>query len=77
MDKTIVLSDAASEAVIKLQKARTALRTTINEYDLCNTNMDIEDGKYLVYNIESICNMLEIVDDYMLDANRKLEQALA
>ena len=77
MDKASVLSDAASEAVVKLQKARTALRTTINEYDLCNTNMDIEDGKYLVYNIESICNMLEIVDDYMLDANRKLEQALA
>lgn len=68
----INLSNAAYEASIKLEKARTALRATIDNFDLDNANMTEEDGKFLAYNAESICNMLEIVDDYIFEANKQL-----
>lgn len=75
-ENEIKLSDAASEASLKLAKARTALRTTIDNFDLDNANMTEKDGMFLACNVESICNMLEIVDDYMFDANKQLEGAL-
>lgn len=75
-ENDINLSDAANEATIKLKKARTALRTTIDNFDLDNANMTEKDGMFLVYKVGDICNMLEIVDDYIFDANNILEDAI-
>lgn len=77
MDRQSELADAAYEAIVRLKRARTALRTTIKEYNLDSTNIVENEGMYIVWNITEIYNMLEIVDDYMLDANRQLERAMA
>lgn len=74
--KKTELNNAAYEATIKLEKARTALRTTIDNFELNRTDMDETDSRFLVYNLQSICNMLEIIDDYISNANNELVEAL-
>ena len=75
-EKEFELSNIAFEVSVKLEKARTALRTTIDNFELDRINMTEKDGMLLAYNICAIHQMLEIVDDYIFKANNELEAAL-
>lgn len=70
------LSDAAYEASVRLDRARAALRMLIDRFDLDSTEMTQRKMNDICSQINMIYAILEVVDDYMFDANKELEQAL-
>lgn len=70
------LADAAYEASVRLDRARAALRMLIDRFDLDSTDMTQRKMNDICSQINMIYTILEIVDDYMFDANKELEQAL-
>lgn len=70
------LADAAYEASVKLDRARAALRMLIDRFDLDSTEITQRKINDICSQINMFYTILEIVDDYMFDANKELEQAL-
>ena len=70
------LADAAFETLVKLERARVALRMTIDRFNLDSVGMTKDEMQDVAINASEIYIMLEIIDDYMFDSYKELEKAM-
>ena len=76
MDEQKKLNDAAFETVVKLERARAALRVTIDRFNLDSIKMTKEEMMDIACCSNELYNMLEIIDEYMFDSCKELEAVL-
>lgn len=65
-----------SEAALKLEKASTVLRTTVEANSLDRTNHTMDEIMAIGGCASNICDMIVIADDYIYHAKKELEDVL-
>lgn len=68
--------DIVFDAVVKLQKAKTALQTTIECYGMNRQNFTKDEIFAVGCSASNICDMLFIADDYVDDVCKVLERGI-
>lgn len=73
---SLEFQNIVSEAVLKIQKASTALRTAVKANLLDRTDLGHDEITAIGANASNICDMIYIANDYLYHAQKELEGIL-